>query len=537
LGGGWAGQVAGLVFPSVWFYVAALPTGTRKLMFLGKVGGSGIKWDMSAILLSNGKIVLNVAGNTRGTTTGAVSVGNFYNLQLAMKIDGANSVHIVKVLGETLSYAGGEPDTQAMSYLYLGKETSDATYDVYFSDFVLNDDQGSDENTYPDANEHVGYLFPIGENVISNWTGGAGGTTGLYDAVNNAPPLGNSSETDLTNIKNAVASAADDIDFVCSAYSSLGIGAGYNVHVVRAIVRHGEHTAANTKAGAVLVATNPAQSVEDGFNFGGNAGAHGTEISNWRTTYGAPQYNPTLAHETNPVVRLGKRTAITDVVCCDFIAIIVTYAPVPLQSADFFGSGGGVGGGEWISKVRVSFQGAGGGIGGGFSRMPAWSFRRQALWFANRMDGTLTIGAARTILKYPNLDTGQIFEEMVETNGDSVGIGQPLRLLINLAVLHNPRLPAVVWDAILRFVGESGDQVGVMQLLAYLDWIAAPEKTVKLAVDSGKATIRFPKWGRLKRLLLEINLPAAQQMNVENVTMNEMAVRYVQRPRIGRKFA
>jgi hypothetical protein len=533
---GWTGQVGGLVFASIWFYVAALPTSGKKLMFLGKAGGSGTKWDMSAYIGSDGRIMLNVAGNSRGTTTNAAVVGSSYCLQMSMKIDGANSVHVIKVFGETLSYDGNEPDTQAVSYLYVGKDAGDPTYDIYFSDFVLNDDQGSDENSYPDPQEHVGYLMPIGENAIGGWTGGGGGVTNLFDAVNNAPPAGNSSETDQTNVKNAVASATDNIDFVCQPYSILGIGSGYNIHVVRAIVRHGEHTATNTKAGAVLIALNPLQPSEDGFTFGGDAGAHGTEIGNWRTTFGAPQYSPTVAYETNPIVRVGKRTATTDVVCCDFVALIVSYAPVPLQSADFIGSGGGVGAGQMDSNVGVTARGSGGGIGGGTSRFYARSFQRQAKWFSNRLDGTLTIGTARSVLRYPTDKLVNAFRDAVTTDGWE-GIGVPTLLEINISALHDVVTPAVLYELIALQESHSQDGEGKIQVQLLTEHGATPLHTYLVNLERDRSRLRAPRVGRLKSMVIRLEIPADQLLNVEDLIVKEILLPHVKRPRIGMKFA
>jgi hypothetical protein len=354
------------VFVNLWFYVVALPHASTKLIFLGKAGGAGVKWDESARLSSTGHVEFLVAGTKQATSTGIVSLNTWTNLQISLKIDGNNSIHECKIFGETLSYSFNEPDTQAVSYCYIGKEVADSTYDVYFDDIVANDDTGAYENGYPDINERVFYLFPIGENVINGWTGGGGGTSNLYDAVNNVPPAGSSSETDSTNIKNVVASAIDDCDFVCQTYDNYGIGSGYTIHVVRSIVRHGEHASANTKAGAVSVVSNPEQGAEDSFDFGLDAGGHGNEIGAWRTTYGTPQYNPTVIYTTNPVVRVGKRTASTDQVCVDFIGIIVTAAPPPEPRSHTFTMTGGLElGGDMSTPHGKSLSMSGGMVLGG----------------------------------------------------------------------------------------------------------------------------------------------------------------------------
>ena len=198
----------------------------------------------------------------------------------------------------------------------------------YIADVAVNDDSGSDQNSWP-GEGRTATLFPVSDNSIGSWTGGVGGTTNLYLAVTNAPPIGTSAETDLTQIESAANSASDNCDFNCQSYDDVGIPSNATITVMQGLICHGEDTATGPFDGAMLIVSNPAQSPEDTFVYGNNVGALGNWPGNWGFTWGTPQYNPTVTRATKPVLRVGKRTATTNVVSCCYLAINVEYVPGP----------------------------------------------------------------------------------------------------------------------------------------------------------------------------------------------------------------
>src|SRR5213079_3376565 len=56
-------------------------------------------------------------------------------------------------------------------------------------DVAINDISGTTQTSWPGEGNIV-LLKPTSDNQIGSWTGGAGGTTNLWDAVNNTPPVG-----------------------------------------------------------------------------------------------------------------------------------------------------------------------------------------------------------------------------------------------------------------------------------------------------------------------------------------------------------
>lgn len=195
--------------------------------------------------------------------------------------------------------------------------------DYYFDDVIVNDDQGSAENSWPAA-QKILWLFPVSDLRKGNWTNGGGGTTNIFEGVNNTPPTGNTTDADGKSIKDVNASTTDTIYFNFTDYTTAGIGTYDVIKTVQFLARSGEHSATATKTGKIYMYSNPATSGTT-HNFGADAGAHGTEISNWRTTYDAIQYAPSVTNGTQPVACGIKTSNQTTGVEYDLMAIQVSY--------------------------------------------------------------------------------------------------------------------------------------------------------------------------------------------------------------------
>lgn len=202
-----------------------------------------------------------------------------------------------------------------------------AAYTIHIDDFAEDDATWVGETA-------ILFATPSSDNARGGWTAGAGATTSLFDAVNNIPPAGlaAASETNATQIKSATNSATDNCDLNLPSYLTLGVPSNGTVQAVQALVVHGEEIATGTKTGALKVVSNPAQASEDGFTFGNDAGAVGTSPVNWKPTLGACQSLPTVTLATQPVLRVGKRTATTRLVDVSLMGLYVEYS-VPAAAA------------------------------------------------------------------------------------------------------------------------------------------------------------------------------------------------------------
>ena len=203
----------------------------------------------------------------------------------------------------------------------IGARGTEASAVDLFIDDVIFDNAGFL------APSKVDLALPISDNTRTGVTGGAGGTTNLWDAVNNTPPAGvaSASETDLTNIRYP-ASTTEDYIANLETYTTLGIATGDTVLAVRSIVRHGEDIATGTKTmqncGAL---TNPTVAgIAE--TFGADAGAHLAETGNWINTFGTLTTSPSVTLGTSPTIR-ASRVAEARVGCIDFMAMAVAWTP------------------------------------------------------------------------------------------------------------------------------------------------------------------------------------------------------------------
>lgn len=167
---------------------------------------------------------------------------------------------------------------------------------VYFDDFIAC---AIDlvQTAYPTSGHPVWYsscrshrvvtMHPTSDAQRGSWVAGAGGTTNLWNAVNNAPPLGTASETDLTQIENNDTSPDNSTDEYRPDCGSL-VGIGFDTAVDRATIVqlwicHGEDVNAGTKTGSFAMFAGPpsAPSGYSTFTFGNDIGALGTYPTNW----------------------------------------------------------------------------------------------------------------------------------------------------------------------------------------------------------------------------------------------------------------
>lgn len=202
---------------------------------------------------------------------------------------------------------------------------------VYIDDVVWDDSTlgGALSSDYK-----IILLDPVSDNARgASWFGGAGGTTNLFDALNNRPPIGTAaaSETNLTQIKNAAKDSTGNYDANCEDYLTGGVGASDTVDAVMAIGCQGYEATGTQLTGAIVIVSNPSGQTEFVFDFGDNGAGTVDAFPNpfgWFFTAGPVTASPTVTLGTQPVVRGGRRTA-TKTNACDFclLGIYVQYTP------------------------------------------------------------------------------------------------------------------------------------------------------------------------------------------------------------------
>jgi len=302
-----------------------------------QIGASAL---VGAALTPSGKLRLydlvtsTQIGSDSAATIAADGV-TWYRIELSVTFSAAgNESYELQLDGVTVASGSSALTSTTTGWVYsIGFGAAPGnTCNQWIDDYAINDSTGTDQNSWCGDGKVV-LCVPTGGTQSGSWTGGAGGTTNLWDAVNNTPPIGTASETDLTQIESVDSSGdntTDEYRAVLTTYADAGVGASDTITVVQALVDHGEDVATGTKTGKFGLQANPAHPSgggQDSFTFGDDVGALGTWPSNWRTKWGTPLYNPSTAHTSTPVLAVRKTDTGTRVASADFLGLYVEYVP------------------------------------------------------------------------------------------------------------------------------------------------------------------------------------------------------------------
>lgn len=300
--------------------VTALPASTRGL--IGKTGANSL----NVRVTSTGALELVANVTVLGTSTTLLTdTTKWYRVEVQC------TAAAVELQIDGVSEVATSTASPSLFSIFGAFDTTAATYTAYFDDIVR------DTAAFPGAGAVV-LLRPTSLSAAGSWVEGDGaGTTGMAAAVATQPPPGvaSASETAATNIESPANSATDNCDMNMTTYSSAGIVTGDTIQAVYGFVRHGEDIATGTKAGAVQIVSNPAGPTETVFTYGDDAGAHGAEVNNWRTSLTNSVLSPSVTLGTAPVLRVGKRTSTNRVVCVDFMGIYVDYTPAAVSRVPY----------------------------------------------------------------------------------------------------------------------------------------------------------------------------------------------------------
>lgn len=284
-----------------------------------------------AVLKTDGTVVLEAPkGTTVGSASSVLNNDTWYRVELSFQFNsGANDDHAALqidgvAIASTTTYAG---PTVVPNRIVIGEAVATGV-NIDFDDLALNDATGATHNSWPGATSGVLLLVPTADAQVGIWTGGALGTTNLWEAINNKPPTGTATETDLTQIENTDGSpdnATDEYRITMQSYTAAGVPTGATVDVAHSLIWHGEDVATGVKTGSVLIASNPTQATADTFTFGEDIGALGTFTTNWRPKIGEAQSGAGVTIGTAPVVHLRKTDTGTRVASVCAVGIYVEY--------------------------------------------------------------------------------------------------------------------------------------------------------------------------------------------------------------------
>lgn len=311
-----AGGTLRVIFGSLrfYYYFTALPASSTN--FYAISGGAIV---LTLALTTTGALRLAAGANTDDSTL-TLTTNTWYRIA----IDTGTTTAAVYVNG--VLFASVSPNTVA----------SIGTGAVFST--LGTGDQYIDDAIWDDGSAVIGLgqqilLLPTADSSIGSWTGGAGSTTNLWDAVNNIPPIGVAAadETDLTQIKTSAKSSTDDYIATMQTYLAAGIPAGSKINAVMAITAGGEAVGTGTKVGSIAGnSSNPSVGAQ-GFDFGGDIGAVGIWPSNWAIEVSPVAADPSVTLGTAPTVNVRNAdSGSTRQKCVCFLGLYVDYDMSPL---------------------------------------------------------------------------------------------------------------------------------------------------------------------------------------------------------------
>jgi len=301
-------------------FVASLPSVTR--IIAG--GPSGYNY---ISLKSDGYLEYHdYTGTLIGTSSVALSTATWYWIGWRSSTTGA-SVPLLQVDGTTaLTAISADGGVVNFKVGLVGTEAS--AIDLYFDDII-------DDNAGFLAPSKVALLLPISDNARTTlWTGGSGGTTNLYDAVNNTPPVGSATESDTTQIEHAggAAGTTDAYDANMTTYTTAGVGASDTVIALRGVIAWGEDIATGTKLLSWSGVSNPSWTGESSIDVStghgsGAVGTYGTGTDYWNERQSAVVTSPSVTLGTSPVMRVVRPETASRVASVCFMGMYVAWTP------------------------------------------------------------------------------------------------------------------------------------------------------------------------------------------------------------------
>lgn len=248
------------------FYLnaASLPSATTYICrFLdGSNNSAG-----SIRLTSSGRLQLMTANNNQiGSDSAILSTGTWYMIEL--KTDATGSGTLEGRLDGSSFASGANNNQGTWSRITIGVITTNATADLFFDDWALNDGSGSTQNGWPGPGGIL-HLSPTGAGDSNGWsnTSNAAGSGNNYQLVDETPP------NDTTDYVQTGAANTTDM----YALTDSGIGASDTVNVVAVGLRLRNNTADPTTAVRAQVVKTSAGTVAQGSAIVPNSTAFATQ--------------------------------------------------------------------------------------------------------------------------------------------------------------------------------------------------------------------------------------------------------------------
>lgn len=314
------------------FYKEANPVSQTIPLFFGEPGSSQVSFRIN----TDGSA--QVYGTLGGLTAASAALSNsaWHTVEIRCKTTDTISGSVTLIVnGVTAGTGTCTWNTQAATSF---SATIQASNIVYYLDDMVADALGTTGTPVAIPNARVALLVATSDFFNNNWTGGVGGTTNLWNAVDNVPPAGTATETDLTQIECASNTGTANYIANLTTWSAAGVANNDSVFSFLAWACHGEDVSTGTKTGVFRLYENGVggSGSDVAFNFGDDVGALGTYPATWRWVsaaiheYGTGSGVLGSTMSQTPKLRIGKTDTGTRVASACFMGGYLEYRPASL---------------------------------------------------------------------------------------------------------------------------------------------------------------------------------------------------------------
>lgn len=221
-------------------------------------------------------------------------------------------------LATGLSLAEAAPDV-----FNWGCVTSGGTItNVIMDDIAINANTGIFQTSWP-GNGNMVLIKPISDNARVGYVNGAAGTTNLWDALDNIPPVGSGTGSATTRIHSPTNNATDTYDANLETYTAAGLRSGDVVTVIMPWVEVGGASGTLDSQGIQML-SNP---VIGESTVAKVASVWGNSPLGWTNRFGLAAYNQSVTLGTSPVMRIRRATANASQLGADAMGAYVEYVP------------------------------------------------------------------------------------------------------------------------------------------------------------------------------------------------------------------
>lgn len=318
-------------FARIYAYFPALPPSKVDVLEMGSSGGA--QW-FGASLNPSGTV--NLETSTAGvlaTSVATLATNTWYRFEVSAAVTSAASNDTLEVriyLGDsttplfTLGPSATAWMTAGIKYVDAGSLviTGTMSWDVYLSDFAVNDSAGSNQNSWVGPGR-IYTLRPVAAGTAgtaeANWTTTA---ANKWTPVAASPPTYTTATSNATSLSNSTA-ASSDVTLACTDYTTAGIGGSDVINVVQPIAVLGS-SSTTAKTGTLGMPANPVVSQA---NVAYPVVVASTTATTWARLGGTMTYAPSVTLGTQPQIRLNRPATSAGTAATNALAILVDVTP------------------------------------------------------------------------------------------------------------------------------------------------------------------------------------------------------------------